>query len=355
MARWRGLRRGQLGLGERVDKAFVKMVFRERKGDRDRATDPNLAARLAELGAFYDEADAEGRLFPTPGSISPGERPLGHKNGAELLDLAWPSDYLPLHPEYAEALDRHPQTRVCRARWYRHPDPAPAIIVLHGWGGGQFPIESRIFPVRWLFGIGLDVLLMVLPFHGRRSGRKPGMPAFPSPSPPRSNEGFAQAIGDIRGLMGMLRARGAPSVGVMGMSLGGFTGSLLATVEPDLAYCMAMIPFASLPQLMWSQGEHRKVRRTAQAAGVGLAEFSRAFRATTPIERTAQIEPRRVFIAAGERDRITPPTHAGDLHAHFAGSTLITFPGSHLFQVGRGDVFRQMGAFMGGLGVLPAR
>ena len=355
MSRVRRLWRSHLGLGEGVDRAFVRVAFRERRSERAQAGEAALVDRLTEVGAFYDRAEAEGRLFPTPPPAAPKAHQVKELERGEVLDLSWPSAYVALHEEYEEALRRCPQTRECSARWFRHPPPAPAIICLHGWGGGQFQLEARAFPVRWLHSIGLDVLLMVLPFHARRRGREGPMPAFPSPSPPRSNEGFAQAISDIRGLIAMLKARGAPSVGVMGMSLGGFTSALLATVEPDLDFCIPMIPFASLPHLLWHQGEHRKARRSAEDAGLTVETFSKPFRATTPVKRTAKIDHRRIFIAAGERDRITPPAHARELHAHFPGSHLLTFPGSHLFQFGRAEAFRQMGRFMGDLGLLPPR
>ena len=44
------------------------------------------------------------------------------------------------------------------------------------------------------------------------------------------NEGFGHAIYDLRALAMFLRKRGASAVGVMGMSLGGYTTGLWASV-----------------------------------------------------------------------------------------------------------------------------
>jgi dienelactone hydrolase len=91
---------------------------------------------------------------------------------------------------------------------------------------------------------GVDVALYVLPFHAVRA--EPGTPhRFPSSDPRFSNEGFRQAIFELRSFVAHLEERGSPIVGAMGMSLGGYTVSLLATVEPKLAFVAPVIPLAS--------------------------------------------------------------------------------------------------------------
>src|SRR5258708_6261513 len=79
-------------------------------------------------------------------------------------------------------------------------------------------------------------------------------PPFPGNDPRFGNEGFRQAVADLRVLMTLLRERGAPSVGIMGMSLGGYASALLATVQRDLAFAVPMIPLASLANAARDQG-----------------------------------------------------------------------------------------------------
>ena len=59
---------------------------------------------------------------------------------------------------------------------------------------------------------------------------------FPSANLVRTNEAFGQAVFDLRALAAYLRANGAPSVGAIGMSLGGYTTALWASVDPTLAF-----------------------------------------------------------------------------------------------------------------------
>src|SRR5262249_1396975 len=146
----------------------------------------------------------------------------------------------------------HVANRTAHARLRLGPRPRPAVILIHGYLGGHYGMEERAWPVAWLDRKGLDVALPILPFHAPRGDGR--APPLPSGDPRVTNEGFRQAAHDIRALAAWLRARGAPSVGVMGMSLGGYTTALLATLEPTLAFAVPMIPLASVADFALEQG-----------------------------------------------------------------------------------------------------
>src|SRR5260221_165757 len=55
-------------------------------------------------------------------------------------------------------------------------------------------------------------------------------------------------------LAGFLRARGAPTVGAMGMSLGGYSTALFATVDDALGFAVPIIPLASIADFARDQG-----------------------------------------------------------------------------------------------------
>lgn len=332
-------RRLKLSLGAGVDNAFTRLAFRRPDGPRARQDFEALAGRLDALTKFYADAHDAGDLFPAPGElISPQSRHIGDLPEGEVLDLQWPSGFSPLGPDYRETMARCPENNTCHARWFRRPPPTPTMICLHGWGGGPFPVETRLCAASWFQQRGLDVVLMQLPFHARRASSEGRTPRWPSPFPQRANEGFAQAIWELRSLIAMLKARGTTHVGVMGWSLGGFTSALLATVEPELDFAFPMIPFGSLPALLW---RHRD-RDSTQSAGIHFEDYARAFEHITPLRRSLLIDADRVLIGAGQRDRVIPVEFARRLHHHFQGSHYREFPGSHLLQFGREAVFEDI-------------
>jgi pimeloyl-ACP methyl ester carboxylesterase len=224
--------------------------------------------------------------------------------------------------------------------------------MIHGWGGGNYWMEERAFVVPYWLRHGYDVALFQLPFHGQRTAKAAMLPNFPSSNPMRTNEGFGHAIYDLRGLSAFLRGRGASAVGAMGMSLGGYTTALWATIE-RLDFAVAMIPAVSMASLMWRHGESSPQRRRAVAAGITEDVLADAFAVHAPTTRAAAIPRERLFVIAGRGDRITPPDQAERLATHW-GVDITWFEGGHLAQLGRNDALRTTRRQLGALG-LPGR
>jgi dienelactone hydrolase len=322
--------------GRWLDEAFVGFAFRGRPPDPARQ-DQNLA-RLDGAHAFYGVPANAARLYADPVAVEPEVHPVGRLDGGLVVDIRWPSGYRPVHDDYAALCRKHPNNRVVKTRWYRHSTPRPAVIVLHGWSGGHTWVDPHVYRAGWLYRQGLDVLMIQLPFHGERATlERIFPPVFPSYNDPiRTVEGFAQATQDIRGLVAwLLDVHARPAVGVFGMSLGGFLAALVATAEPRLAFAVPGIPFATFPDMVWDSTD----AATSAPLGLTHARFVRAFEAIDPTLRPCAFDPASVCIVYGEHDQVTPAKHARRLHAHFAGSSLRTFSGSHLLQWHRGPMF----------------
>ena len=306
-------------------------------------------ALLHEVIQFYQGLGE--RLFVEPPAASLSEERRGRlPGGGEVVDLAWPSGYEPAWaPVRAHYLSFEANRRAC-ARLFRHGDGArPLLVLLHGYRGGQFFVEERAYPVRWLYGLGLDVALLTLPFHALRAGGR-AAPVWPSANPARTNEGFAQAIFDLRALV---RRLAPPRLAVSGMSLGGYTTALLATVEP-LDFACPMIPVASFPDLFWSHGAGRPERLRAEREGITQEMLRDAMAVHTPLLRTPRVPPERMLVVSAAGDRIAPPAHAERLAAHF-GCEELRFAGGHVLQLGRGDAFRALARRLAAAGLIARR
>lgn len=311
------------------------------------------AERVSALGALASAIDgvSGAGFFREPRRIDVAERRIRAVGDVDVRDLSWPTEHQVVMPDVAARYHRRGND-VAGARAFLHDEPRPVAICIHGYMGGAFAVEERVWPVAWLGKLGLDVVLFVLPFHGVRAepGRR-GPPPFPGADPRITIEGFRHAMADLRDLAAWLHHRGHPAVGVMGMSLGGYSTALAATLEPSLSFAIPIIPLASIADFARDQGRLGDGgARTAEQH----AALERVFAPISPVHRAPAIDSGRVLVVAARADRITPVSHARRLAGHF-GAELDVWHGGHLLQFGRSDGFRRIGRKLGELGVTPAR
>lgn len=324
----------------RFDVAIVRLAQQiTRRASGQGPSHTHRLTVLEETARIYKSVSPE-RFFAEPPLPSIRERLVRRlPAGGEVVDLAWDSGWVPHDAAGREAYLRFEANRIAHARLLRHPDPAPAIVCLHGYRAGVHRFEEVAWRARWLYRrLGLDVALVTLPFHALRAPRGRFAPVFPSTRTGRTVEGFGQAIWDVRSLSGWLRSRGAPHLGVAGMSLGGYTAALLSTVEPNLDFVVLFIPLADLTDVAF---EHEALRGEQIPEPLREAGKS-ALHLVRPLARKPVVPGDRMLVVAAEADRITAKdTHAERLAEHF-GAPLVAFPGGHLLQFGRRAGLRAM-------------
>jgi hypothetical protein len=345
----RGAARGILSHAAAVvDRAatFAASSARRKKGRAESLNHDQRMDTLGELASLYESEDLEGTFFRDPRAIAPNERLVRWSaGGSRVLDLSWASDYAPFAPGMSERYGRYPENFVAATRLLLGPKPRPVAILIHGYLGGQYALEQRVWPTEWLDRIGLDVALFVLPFHGVR--RPPAKsvgepPPFPGADPRMTNEGFRQAMGDLRDLIHHLLERGHPEVGLVGMSLGGYSTALCATLESRLAFAVPMIPLASVADFARDQG---RLGENFEQTRLQHSALDRVHRVVSPFARQPKIPSERVLVIGAKADRITPVEHARRLAHHF-GAPFETWHGGHLLQFGRSDSFRRIGRLL---------
>jgi pimeloyl-ACP methyl ester carboxylesterase len=304
---------------------------------------------LAQIRAEYEHLNGHD-FFPAPPPVSPIIRPVREVSSRDgrvsIVDATWPSPFVPYSFTIAERYLGHAENRTAAARLFlhRHHAPRPAIIIVHGYLCGQFGFEERVWPIGWLLDHGIDVALTVLPFHAVRAGRTRAH--FPSSDPRVTNEGFLQATLDIRTLCAILRDRSASQVGLLGMSLGGYTTALLATVDASLACAVPIIPLASIADFARDDGRFVGTKEEQHLQHQALRAANRV---VDPLARPLKLDPSRVLVVGAAADRVTPILHARRLADHF-GATLETFDGGHLLQFWRARAFRSVGRLLARLG-----
>lgn len=246
-----------------------------------------------------------------------------------VTDLEFDSAFTPRDGSLLEPWGRHPDNAVLRLRCFRRPDsgaPGPALLIVHGFNTGRNALEERLWPFERFVEAGFTVWLYQLPFHAERGGSG-RFPPFPSDDVRWTVEGMRQAIGELRSVASWLRSEGATAVSVMGMSLGGYTTALLATVEPRLDAWTGVIPLASFTLLQEDQ------KRMAEGESPLRSAHFAAHRPVAPLDRSPAVAPERCLVLLAQGDQVTPPRHAEALISHF-GAERVECAGSHLLQRG---------------------
>jgi hypothetical protein len=311
----------RLNAGVAADEALK--LYWELLARARRQGDPLLFARevleAARRNAERGWIEHPEQAHPVPPTLDKPELVSRSLRGAGPLEhLTFSSEYEPHDPEiHAEYLSVE-RNRTAHVYLWRHRDgPRPTLVCIHGYGMGRVGFDARAFEIRRIHdALGIDVAAVVLPLHGPRAMFRRSGAGFLDGHPLWTNAAFTQAVWDLRRLCGWLRAEGAPTLGVYGMSLG------------------AMIPVASLSELIWRQlGEGQ--RRTAEAAGLSQETFEHAWAPHAPLGLEPQVPWPGRLVVAGCADRIVPPAQPQALWEHWGRPAIHWFPGTHTAWTGR--------------------
>jgi pimeloyl-ACP methyl ester carboxylesterase len=333
---------GAAGLVDRAATLAVEASSRRGRGPRLAISHQSRMAFLERVALEYSSLPVAD-FFQQPGAIEPSVRRVGPERALSCYDASWPANYTPALESYAERYLATHENQHCAARLFLRRPARPLVVIIHGYMSGSFAIEERMWPLADLDAHGYDVALFVLPFHGVRASRARGLvPEFPSNDPRMNLEGFRQAVGDLRGFVRWAKRAGHPAVGVFGMSLGGYAAALTATLEPELAFLVPVVPLASLVDFASEQGS---LSPSPHEAARERDVLEALYRPISPFSRPSLVPSERALVIGARADRVTPITHARALATHL-GAQLVAWPGGHLLQIGRRESFERVYALL---------
>ncbi|SEB24669.1 alpha/beta hydrolase [Variovorax sp. YR216] len=317
-------------------------------------SEPGRVAREFEALRFYEPLARAGdatRVFVAPPKDVPIEaRPLCSTwwRGTEIKrrELRFTSPFVPLNPAAAPGFARLKRNAVSHAEHWCHGDtPRPTLIVLHGFAADMPWVNASALALHSLYHAGHDILLFTFPHHGPRA----------EPCAPfrgygvfgngllHFNEVTLQAIHDLRVFIDLFRSRGVERIGAAGISLGGYTAALLASVDDRLDYCIPVVPGVSpIDAFLDWQPTGMLLSSLMRSQGVGVAEMRGLVAVHNPLSYESPMAGERVLIIGGAGDIVTRPRHVELLHHHWPRSTMHWFAGSHLLHLGRDDYLRRM-------------
>jgi len=265
----------------------------------------------------------------------PLENPKVHyeeRKGTKIECLSFDSLYEPREGEPGrERWLSYKRNPTAYAWILRHPgEERPWLICIHGIRMGSLNKSLIRFQPEYLYEeLGLNLIMPVLPLHGPRdTGLISGERTLSGDVMDTLHTG-EQGIWDLRRLIGWLReSEGAPAVGALGHSLGGYAVSLLASLEKDLDCAVAGNPAVDPSHLFWTNALAIAIH-SMSAEGIREETLKALLRPVSPLALEPVIPHERRAIFAGTVDRVVPPVQAHSLWRHWDEPRIGWYQGAH--------------------------
>jgi hypothetical protein len=250
--------------------------------------------------------------------------------GLRFEHLSFASEYEPRQGEPGRErwLD-YEANRTAHAWVVRKNPRQPWLVCLHGYRMGAPLIDLSAFQPRWLHKhLGFNLLVPVLPLHGPRSFGRSG-DGFLGGDLLDTIHAEAQAMWDLRRMLAWVRAGTDAPIGVYGLSLGGYTTALLASLDDGLACAVAGIPATDFARTFYRHGGPWQERAAAHT-GLSQAKMEEVLRVVSPLALAPKVPHEGRAIFAGVGDRLVPPDQVRDLWRHWGEPRIAWYQGSHL-------------------------
>ncbi|MGF2952064.1 alpha/beta hydrolase family protein [Mycobacterium sp. THU-M116] len=319
-----------------------------------RAESHDERANLSFYAALAAERDPA-KSFPAPTGVPrvrshPGHSVAERIAGGTVEDIAFPSSFTAINPSMRARWNTLHTNNIVRAQHWRHHDgPRPTLCVIHGFMGSSYLANGRFFSLPWYHRAGYDVLMYTLPFHGKRRGRFSPFSGFGYFSSGLGGfaEAMAQAVHDFRSILGYLRHTGVDRIALTGISLGGYTCALVASVDDRLEAVIPNCPVVT-PATMFETWfpANKLVGLGLRLSGIGSDELAAGLAYHCPLNYRPLVPRDRRLLITGLGDRMAPPEQAVMLWEHWDRCALHWFPGSHILHVNQLDYLRRMTRFL---------
>ncbi len=294
-------------------------------------------------------------FFPVPSAVPSIELTTPHPlTVGEVFDISFESGYVPTFEPFREEFARYTENRTVHARMWRHPKGKSLgrVIAIHGWFMGDQRLNALALAPGFFFRLGLDVILYELPYHGRRAPGEHGTSQmlFPSSHLVRTNEAMAQAIYDLRSLALWLASEDDLPIGVVGVSLGGYTAALWASLDL-LSFAIPIVPLVSMGEMAWRMlqatcSEYADLPFCALLTSVTEKEIDEAYAIHCPLSYQPKVRTDRRMIIAGLGDSIVPSNQPYSLWEHWEKPCIHWFDGQHLEQMSQREAFNVVHEFL---------
>lgn len=300
---------------------------------------------IGEVDAIHAQFSEQGLIekpdayHVSPPDLVDPEIRMAKAAGHEIEILRFESGYAPRAGEPGrERWLGYDANRDGYAYVMRHAgEPRPWMICTNGYRMGHAAIDVGLFE-RFFNRLGVNVLIPVLPLHGPRRMSWHSGTGFLGLDVIDTIHAEAQAVWDMRRLLSWVQAQEAPRVGALGLSLGGYTTALFASVAEGLSCAIPGIPLADIPRMILRHGAAHQFRYAA-TAGLDLDRVRDVMRVVSPLTLTPRVPLEGRMIFGATADRLVTPDNVRDLWRHWEEPEIVWYDGGHVTFRGEKDVW----------------
>lgn len=328
-----------------VDEAILG--FEALSGTGSIPTDGTLDRVIEELDGAHAFFAREGFLekpetyHVTPPDLLDPDVRIQEIAGHRVEVLRFDSGYMP--PEGEPGRDRWLGHAPCREGWayvLRHEGPPrPWLIATNGYRMGRARIDVSLFArffedhgrpgSQGAAGLGLNVLIPVLPLHGPRRIHWHSGQGFLGVDVLDTIHAETQGLWDMRRLLSWVQAQGAPAIGAFGLSLGGLTTANFASLATGLSAAVPGIPLLSIERILRRHGPEAQLA-WAMNRGFDLDRVADLLRVITPTSLRPRVQKENRFLFGATGDRLVTPDQVRDLWRHWDEPEIVWYDGSHI-------------------------
>ena len=237
----------------------------------------------------------------------------------------------------------HAEVEVAHARILRHAgEPRPWVVFIHGAEQGRIDDLFAFRAAHLHEELGLNVAFPVLPQHGPRRDLGKAWPGFDLLG---NIATMMRAVSDVRALIGWVESERAPSITVVGMSLGGPVAALTAGLDKRVDAVCAMVPMLDAHATIAHHTERTGARGKKLAALLRSESVRRLGAVVDPTELEPHAKADHRLVIAALNDRMTSVKAAQRLHERWQGQ-VHWHHGGHIGHLMSGRVRAEVDAFL---------
>lgn len=268
--------------------------------------------------------------------------------------ITFRSGYEPRNAMVAERFRSFEQNRTAiLMRWTHGDSDRKTVVCLHGYMLGNPNQAERMFRIRTLYRMGLDVALFITPFHWKRAPVEKRLRGiFLQPDDVTMTcECFGQTMYDLSHCLQILREEGAGETGIIGASLGGYNAALFASLTDRIAFAAMMVPAVKFS----GSFSPLAIKYPFPLDHPFRVKLERVWNMHSPLNFKPMIPKNRILVIAARGDRLCPFTHVRALCEKWEWPNHVFMTGGHWMVFNSRERGRAWYKFLADLGFIPTR